>query len=403
MKKVLKLITIFFVLLIGSVTCFAATVTWNPNDKASNIVLSNNNLTASNPKYDFSSVRSTEGKSEGKWYFEVQIDSSTRLDLCMIGVASKKESVYHGASTASMQNLRTYKGDGTKFKPSSPYGEKFEIGDTIGVCLDMDNGTIEFHKNGEYFGVAYSDLKTYGEVFAYVVLLESKATANFGVNSFEYEVPEGYLPYDTSVAIDENPKLNIEASEEKVKVGQTFTVDVILQNVTDIYAEDFKINYDNSLFEYIGYEEVTEYKVYNTPQDNNGDLRFIVASLGEENAINGDKTILKLKFKAKAVGTGKVDALKARIADIEKEYDIEDDNCLEDTIIVEGVGDVNRTGEYTLLDLSIDAYYYGMNASDTDISKYDADQDLNGIIDDVDLTAIVSNMLQNANYQPNNI
>jgi hypothetical protein len=111
--------------------------------------------------------------------------------------------------------------------------------------------------------------------------------------------------------------------------------------------------------------------------------------------------VLKLKFKAKAEGPGKVDALKARIADTEKEYDIEDINCLEDTIIVEGGQDVNRTGEYTLLDLAIDSYYYGMNTADTDTTKYDTDQDLNGKVEDVDLTIIVDQMLKNTNYTPN--
>ena len=209
------------------------------------------------------------------------------------------------------------------------------------------------------------------------------------------------LFYGEEVPVTTSPVLNVVASKEKVRVGEVFTTDVVLQNATNIYAEDFKINYDNTLFEYTGFEEVTGYKVYNTPQDNAGTLRFIIASQGKNYAINNDTTIVKLKFRAKKVGTGKVDALKARIADTEKEFDIEDINCLEDAVIVEGGQDVNRTGEYTLLDLSIDGYYYGMNATDTDTTKYDADQDLNGKIDDIDLMAIVDQMLQNTNYAPN--
>lgn len=39
-----------------------------------------------------------------------------------------------------------------------------------------------------------------------------------------------------------------------------------------------------------------------------------------------------------------------------------------------------------------------MNTADTDTTKYDADQDLNGKVEDVDLTIIVDQMLKNTNY-----
>ena len=54
------------------------------------------------------------------------------------------------------------------------------------------------------------------------------------------------------------------------------------------------------------------------------------------------------------------------------------------------------------MDLGIDAWYYGSAVADTDTSKYDADQIINGTIDDADLTEIVSQILANANYTANN-
>lgn len=65
---------------------------------------------------------------------------------------------------------------------------------------------------------------------------------------------------------------------------------------------------------------------------------------------------------------------------------------------IEGIKDVNRTEQYTLLDLGIDAWYYGYVASETDTAKYDADQAEDGIIDDADLVKIVELMLQNSDY-----
>jgi hypothetical protein len=77
-------------------------------------------------------------------------------------------------------------------------------------------------------------------------------------------------------------------------------------------------------------------------------------------------------------------------------------NCGEKTITVEGFLDVNRTGEFTLLDLGIDAWYYGDPASKTDSANYDADVITNGTIDDMDLSKIVDEMLTNNNYPANN-
>ena len=203
--------------------------------------------------------------------------------------------------------------------------------------------------------------------------------------------------------ISKDETITVESEQSKLRVGQEFTTDIVLHNGINICAEDIKIDYNKDLFEYVGYDVINGLRVVKELKESNtGALRFIIASLGKDNAINGDKTILKLKFKAKAVGTGKVDVIKARIADngtIEK--DILTENCGEKEFIVT-TSDVNRSGEFTLLDLGIDAWYYGANAEDTDTSKYDTDVVLNGKIDDSDLLEIVEQMLKNVNYQPNN-
>ncbi|WP_055665735.1 Ig-like domain-containing protein [Desnuesiella massiliensis] len=203
--------------------------------------------------------------------------------------------------------------------------------------------------------------------------------------------------------ISKDGTITVESLQSKLRVGQEFTTDIVLHNGINICAEDIKIDYNKDLFEYVGYDVINGLRVVKELKDSNtGALRFIIASLGKDNAINGDKTILKLKFKAKAVGTGKVDVTKARIADngtIEK--DILTENCGEKEFTVT-TSDVNRNGEFTLLDLGIDAWYYGANAEDTDTSKYDTDVVVNGKIDDGDLLEIVEQMIKNPNYQPNN-
>lgn len=199
------------------------------------------------------------------------------------------------------------------------------------------------------------------------------------------------------------PTLTVTASPNKVRVGQQFTATVAIHNVSNIYAEDVRVTYDSSLFDYVGAKAKDGIKIYKEDTSTPGTVRLIIAHLGEANAANGDKDLVDLGFKAKAKGTGKVDIIKGRIADnATLEEDVADENCGEDTITVEG-GDVNYSGEYTLLDLGIDAGYYGKDASQTDSTKFDADQVANGEIDDDDLAEITKDILANTNYGPNGI
>lgn len=200
-----------------------------------------------------------------------------------------------------------------------------------------------------------------------------------------------------------SPDITLEVtSVDKAKVGDEITANVVIHNAANICAEDIKLAYDTTRLEFISAEGADGIKIYKEDDLTEGIRRYITASLGKENAANGDKILLELTFKAKAIGEAKVDITKGRIADnATLEMDVTDENCGEKTIIIEGPDDVNRSGEYTLLDLGIDAWYYGYAATDTDTTLYDADQDLNGTIDDTDLSDIVNQILNNSNY-PNN-
>ena len=197
--------------------------------------------------------------------------------------------------------------------------------------------------------------------------------------------------------------LNVTIAEDTVKVGDEFKAAISLDHVNDIYAEDFKIKYDTERFEYVGFDEVEGFKVYNTTTDENGNIRFIVASQGEQYGITGEKIFLNLNFRAKAVGMGDVSALYCRVANTTTEWNLEGDACGSDTVTVElaDVLDVNHSGEYTLVDLAIDGYYFGRAAADTDTINHSADQILDGNINDDDLVYIVNQMLGNTNYTPN--
>ncbi len=175
---------------------------WNPSDKSTRIVLSNNNLTAASNNASWGMVRHGKGKTKGKWYWEIRMDDiviNATGKRCLLGVCTKAADINNYVGVAA--NGRGYHNlNGFKYVAGTgvAYGATHITGDIIGVMLDIDVGKIEFLKNGISQGVAYDDLLTLGEVYAAVSLVVSGArvTANFGENPFQYEVPDGYRAYN---------------------------------------------------------------------------------------------------------------------------------------------------------------------------------------------------------------
>lgn len=198
--------------------------------------------------------------------------------------------------------------------------------------------------------------------------------------------------------LDSDIVLDIEPEKDKIKLGEEVIGSLVIDNIEEIAAEDITIRYDSDKLEYLGHEEVNGIKlVYN--DETNGELRFILASKGESNIINNKTTLLKLKFKGISKGEALVDIIKGKISDgIEMEKDLVDEECDEATIIIEGATDVNHSGEFTLLDLAIDARHLNKDPNSSELSIYNTDIVVNNAIDEEDLLEIGKYMLLNPNY-----
>lgn len=171
---------------------------WNPADKSGGVILTNGNRTASivTTPEDGGSVRSTIGKSTGKWYWEMLCLSSRPV----IGVATAAHPVaggtYPGVTSAGWSyyvfNAAKYNSGG-----SASYGTTATAGDVIGVALNMVDGELRFYKNGVDMGVAFTGLPVGTPVFAITgnyTLNVDLVTANFGASAFAHSVPGGYNP-----------------------------------------------------------------------------------------------------------------------------------------------------------------------------------------------------------------
>ena len=203
--------------------------------------------------------------------------------------------------------------------------------------------------------------------------------------------------YGTKIVLDVKP------SKEKVKLRENITVDLTIDNISNITAEDIKIKYDNKKLKFIDFEEMDGFKLVKDVQTHeNGELRLILASKGKEHIVNSKKILLKLKFKGIKPGEALIDITKGRVSDgINMEKDLTDDQCDECMVMIEEIKDVNNSGEFTLLDLGIDARYFNEKPNIPELSKYNTDISINGFIDISDLFEIVELILENNTYNPN--
>jgi hypothetical protein len=165
-------------------------VTLNPNDKSTSSTITNSNLTVSASAAG-NSVRATHSKTIGKWYWEVKLDNNTAVS---IGVAN---SMYSLTGDHLNTNQRGFQ-NGTKYPENSAYGLTPSIGDIIGVAVDLDNGTLEYYRNGSSMGISHTNLKTMGILFPFVRIGAPNAsvTFNFGGKPFSYSIPNGFKMYD---------------------------------------------------------------------------------------------------------------------------------------------------------------------------------------------------------------
>lgn len=174
-------------------------VTLNPNDMGTGQTLSNGNLTDTTLTTN-SVIRATHGKTTGKWYWEVKLDSGN-VNL-FLGVSNKlfplSSSMTQGTTGNALNYRGYYGGTGYKYPETTTYGSAWVIGNVIGVALDLDNGKLEFYKNGVSMGVSHTNLAGMGEVFPMFLDQSTSSktfTVNFGFSNFVYPIPTGYSAY----------------------------------------------------------------------------------------------------------------------------------------------------------------------------------------------------------------
>ena len=176
----------------------------------------------------------TIGASSGKFYYEFKLNTtySNSGNSIEVGVADAETMVQITSSNGRISNAAigyAYQQNGEKRTngSASSYGNRINVGDIVGVAVDLDNSKLYFHRNGTYensgdptsgstgtgaidiasgytylpaFSTYYSadDIQlNFGNGYFGTTAISSEGTNASGIGKFEYDVPTGYTAFST--------------------------------------------------------------------------------------------------------------------------------------------------------------------------------------------------------------
>ena len=203
--------------------------------QAAGYTIENGNLsTNGNGSNVWRGLYGTIGASSGKFYYEFKLNTtySNSGNSIEVGVADAETMIQITSSNGRIANAArgyAYEQGGTKRNngTSTTYGNRINVGDIVGVAVDLDNSKLYFHRNGTYedsgdptsgstgtgaisiasgytyvpaFSSFYSadDIQlNFGNGYFGTTAVSSAGTNASNIGTFEYNVPAGYTAFST--------------------------------------------------------------------------------------------------------------------------------------------------------------------------------------------------------------
>lgn len=170
--------------------------TWSPTNKSSNITLSNGNLTFTGIAGNTGIGIATVGKSSGKWYWEITVDSASAVGLEYAGVTNVVPVSGNTSRLGVVTNSIAYRGNASSYCYLKNVTGSFATQGTgcntdvvknmvLSFALDMDNLKFTEYLNGTQIDVAVTGLPA-GTWYPACQSdgQRNSGTANFGQNSW---------------------------------------------------------------------------------------------------------------------------------------------------------------------------------------------------------------------------
>ena len=169
------------------------------NNNGQNSIFSNNNLKIESVN-TFLNVVANNCIHNGRWCYEVTLITNGPMQIGFCQYISIPQFIrQNGVGT----DFTSYAYDGYKKmkwnKDKKDYGKVWDVGDVIGVCIDMDIGKIEYYLNGEFLGIAFEKVPKGPNVVFFPALTLTRGEScllNFGQLPFKYEYKH-YRAFDT--------------------------------------------------------------------------------------------------------------------------------------------------------------------------------------------------------------
>ena len=149
---------------------------------------------------NFTSIKSSNCLTSGKWCYEVTLVTSglMQLGFCqLLTNFTRQEGVGDDNTSFAYDGYRKVKWN----KERKEYGKIWDIGDVIGVCLDFEKQNIEYFFNGQSLGIAFNGIHKGANVafFPGVSLAKGEGCIfNFGQLPFKYKYKD-YKGIDISM------------------------------------------------------------------------------------------------------------------------------------------------------------------------------------------------------------
>ena len=224
------------------------------------------------------------------------------------------------------------------------------------------NGTLAYERLGFRFGYDYQDFFPVTLKQGRNVLLVAVPTRGTGFFGFEPGT-------EYTVA---NPGVGYTFSQSPIHTGDTFTLDIRAENVTDMAGWQFDIDFDPAALEAINMTEGDFLKTDSgatffqggTIDNTTGRITGLSAARLAAQGVNGTGTLLQVRFRAKAAGATELALRKFEFAD--STGDSIPAGPHEIHITVEerlATGDVNRDGRVSIIDLVLVAQQLGKRVS----------------------------------------
>ena len=179
---------------VANQTCF------DPISIGQNAMILGNNLKIESLN-SFVSLMTNNCITSGKWCYEVTLltNGLMQIGFCQLTTPfTRHGGVGDHQTSFAYDGYRKMKWN----KERKEYGKIWDIGDVIGVCIDMDKKNIEYFLNGDSLGIAFNNIPKGENVAFFPGISLSRGESvlfNFGQLPFKYNY-KNYHSFDTPVS-----------------------------------------------------------------------------------------------------------------------------------------------------------------------------------------------------------